>query len=269
MFRLLHSNGLVNWNDRDNDQSTPLHYAFCHSNYEFSQIAIILKIDFDVRSSNGSTPYHSAAVCLSLTLYVFMCTNTEYKLTIPDAKDINGLSILQYGSHIRSIDINLLLEVALVSKHDLYHTDISGKNFLHYAAANGNFFLYLFVIQKVPQVATDLLQQKDAFGNTPVDELFACMPSQKVMKPFKLPTFGDYKQFLFSADDGKLLHLDILSPHESFIAFVLDHLITENILDHFNIKNYILLSILKTRSHPLFYLKIYAKEQYNDAIRSL
>lgn len=87
------------------------------------------------------------------------------------------------------------------------------------------------------------------------------------MKPFKLPIYSDIEQFLSSIAEGNLL--EILSPHESCIAFVLHHLITENILDQFNIKNYILLSIMKTRSHPLFYLKIYAEEQYNDAIQSL
>lgn len=100
MLILLKWNVLVNWEEKDDDESTPLHYAFCHSNYMFILIAIELNLNFTARSKNGSTPFHSAALCKSLTLKEFMLLDTKYKLTIPDvkAKDNNGLSILQYGS---------------------------------------------------------------------------------------------------------------------------------------------------------------------------
>ncbi|VDI44500.1 Hypothetical predicted protein [Mytilus galloprovincialis] len=67
-------------------------------------IAIVHKLDFNVRSSNGSTPYHSAAVCNSLSLSMFTLTDFKKKLTIPDLKYFNGRSIVEYGcSTLQSI----------------------------------------------------------------------------------------------------------------------------------------------------------------------
>ncbi|CAC5384594.1 unnamed protein product [Mytilus coruscus] len=47
IFFLLDSNELVNLEDRDNDLSTPLHYAFYHNNYEFIEIAIDRYFQFE------------------------------------------------------------------------------------------------------------------------------------------------------------------------------------------------------------------------------
>ncbi|CAC5384597.1 unnamed protein product [Mytilus coruscus] len=189
---LLHSNKLANWEDRDDDQSTPLHYAFCHSNYDFIQIAVNRNLNFIVLSKNGSTPYHSAVVCNSISLHVFLMMDTKHKPIIPDVKDNKGLSILQYGSiqtnshntHYEIMNNNQgflpLFQIAIDFKHNIYNTDDFGGTFLHYAAQNGNYIQFSVLLEALPHAEiTNLLRQEDKFGQTPVDELFTTMSKQK------------------------------------------------------------------------------------------
>lgn len=41
MMVFMHNNGFSDWEQRDTDQATPLHYAFCHCNYDFIQRFVI------------------------------------------------------------------------------------------------------------------------------------------------------------------------------------------------------------------------------------
>lgn len=143
------------------------------------QIAIVHKLDFNIRSSNGSTPYHSAAVCNSLSLSMFTLTDFKKKLTIPDLKYFNGRSNVEYGcSTLQSIVSSFFIEIAIDSKHNLYNTDTLGRNFLHYAASNENFYIFISLTKHLRHIASYLLHQRDAFGKTPVDVLFVSKPPQ-------------------------------------------------------------------------------------------
>lgn len=203
----------------------------------------------------------------SLCIYLWPET-TSINLPFPT----NNVSILQYGQRLHSYSSSLsLLEVAIKSKHDLYHTDIMGRNVLHYAATNGNFHSFASLTNRLPQVFLKLLQQKDDFGKTPVDELFSSMPQRKNMEPLKLPKSGDITHFLPYASSQQYT-LDVLSPHEACILIVLlteRHLRNESAFQHFNITNYLILSIRKKRLYPLVFLKTIAEENFKDAVSNI
>ncbi|VDI64571.1 Hypothetical predicted protein, partial [Mytilus galloprovincialis] len=248
---------------------TPLHYAFCHGKFEFIGIAIKLNLNLNVRSRNGSTPYHSAAICNSLTLQVL---RAKYKL-IPDAKDVNGLSILQYGSLIayNHDDIGAfaaLFGIVFESKHDILSTDVFGRNFLHYASTNGNYFSFIALLKALPQedVKSFILQQ-DTFGQTPVDNLFSSLPTRELIEPFKLPLDCGIASIFFTS--CKINLEKILTPGETFIHVVLDYLQTKKLFQHFNITNYIILSMKRRRLYPLLILKTYAKDEFQKSVATI
>lgn len=112
--------------------------------------------------------------------YLCLCSHLQTlrkKLTIPDIKYFNGRSIVESGcSTLQSIVSSFFIEIAVDSIHSLYKTDTIGRNFLHYAASNGNFYIFISLTKHLRHVASNLLQQRDAFGKTPVDVLFISKP---------------------------------------------------------------------------------------------
>lgn len=113
--------------------------------------------------------------------YLCLCSHLQTlrkKLTIPDIKYFNGRSIVESGcSTLQSI----------------------GRNFLHYAASNGNFYIFISLTKHLRHVASNLLQQRDAFGKTPVDVLFISKPPQKDMTQFEWSTSDVFQFFLHLA----------------------------------------------------------------------
>ncbi|CAG2189082.1 unnamed protein product [Mytilus edulis] len=269
MFKLLYSKNLFYFEDRDNDQATPLHYAFCHCKIYFIIIAIELNLNLNVRSRNGSTPYHSAAICNSLTLKFLWAI---YKL-IPDTKDVNGLSILQYGSLIayNHDDIGAfvgLFKIVFDYNHDIQSTDDFGRNFLHYASTNGNYLSFIALLLKaLPQGDVNrFILQADTFGQTPVDNLFSSLPKRELIEPFKLPLDCSIAS-IFCTSCKKNLQ-KILTPGETFIHVVVQYLQKKKLFQHFNITNYIIQSMKRRRLYPLLILKTYAKDEFQKSISS-
>ncbi|CAG2253635.1 unnamed protein product [Mytilus edulis] len=95
-------------------------------------------LNLNSKSSNGSTPYHSAAICKSLILSHYVDTSVR---NMPDKVDNNNRSILHYGlmqlvSQEEAIQIDrvgkdyfsdLLFRVAINNKHDYKRVDMDGK----------------------------------------------------------------------------------------------------------------------------------------------
>lgn len=277
IFVLLNSHGPIHFAERDKHQITPLHYAFCQGSYEFIRIAINLKVDLNVRSMNGSTPYHSSAVCKSLTLHAFMRTDNIYKLDIPDVKDYNGISILQYGSLVsynNDVYINnygafiLLFLVAVESKHDISNIDKLGRNLLHYAAINGSYFSFIYLENGLPhENIKSLLRQTDIFGLTPVDNAFVSLPRQEYTGPLLLPK--DCNIIEIFKVTCKTNVLEFLSPHEKLILLMAQYLQDEDMFHHFNINYYVLLSIHKSRLYPILILKEYAEKEFENVYSNI
>lgn len=235
MFNMLNLIKSVNFKDIDNNYSTPLHYAFCHGNIEFIAIAMKLNFNLNVRSRNDSTPYHSAAICKSSTLHVL---RTKYTRIIPDSKDINGLSILQYGSLItynhdgithKNGAFSILFQTVFDSEHKINNTDVFGRNFLHYAATNGNYYSFISLFKSL--ISDDLnilLLQRDIFGQTPVDNLFSSLSKREIKEPLKLLSKNGVTSMLYNTSQQKSL-----TPGETFIFFVVQYLYREKLFQHY------------------------------------
>ncbi|CAC5393573.1 ANKRD50 [Mytilus coruscus] len=133
------------WYSGDIDGVTPFHYAFCHNSINFMNY-IILRNNFvfplaDIKSHNGSSPFHSAAICKSTALFHYLNPNKNNQYNkIPDVIDNENRSILQYaflqplhGEDLVKLDYighdaftSSMLHVIEVSNHNALHKDIYG-----------------------------------------------------------------------------------------------------------------------------------------------
>ncbi|CAC5377782.1 unnamed protein product [Mytilus coruscus] len=145
MMSFMYNNGFSDWEQRDADEDTPLHYAFCHCNYYFIILNNMkdLNFNFSAETVNGSSVFHSAAICRSFTLYLFHSIKDQYHLSIPDILDYRHRNILHYIMllPLRQNDIDLhsgftedeligaIFKVCLNSKHNFLRTDNEGKEF--------------------------------------------------------------------------------------------------------------------------------------------
>lgn len=144
---------------------TPIHYTFCHNSINFLNFIVLgNKLSFklsNLRSNNGSSPYFSH----------------NKNNIIPDVTDKENRSILQYAflqpwhaEDLVKIDYigfdaftSSLFHVLEVSKHNIPHKDIYGRNFLHYASFSGNYFAFVHAKNSIGFMFEDLLQQKDIY----------------------------------------------------------------------------------------------------------
>lgn len=149
-----------------------------------------------------------------------------------------------------------IFRVALDSKHNLYHTDVYGRNFLHYAATNGNYFSIVSLLKSFAADINIVLSQKDNSGHTPVDELFTSMPKRKINEPIKVPINCILFSVLYSICNMDLI--EFMTPHEIFIFSVFSRFKEYKFLQHLNITNYLILSIHKRRLYPIFILNAFA-----------
>uniref|UniRef100_A0A8W8K0Y7 Uncharacterized protein n=1 Tax=Magallana gigas TaxID=29159 RepID=A0A8W8K0Y7_MAGGI len=68
VFELGQNFHIWNWLARDGNGATPVHYACCAGNTDMVYLLDKDESWFDVRSINGSTPKHSAAICRQIKL---------------------------------------------------------------------------------------------------------------------------------------------------------------------------------------------------------
>ncbi|CAC5364563.1 ANKRD50 [Mytilus coruscus] len=99
IIKHLLNTGFYHWETNDTNGLTPSHYAFCCNSNNFIKLVVFADKDtahlyLNSKSNNGSTPYHSAAVCRSLILSHYVDTSVK---TLPDKVDNNNRSILHYG----------------------------------------------------------------------------------------------------------------------------------------------------------------------------
>ncbi|XP_063446984.1 protein TANC2-like [Mytilus trossulus] len=208
IIHLTHEKGYHSWSSRDIDGVTPIHYAFCHNSINFLNYIVLGNRSpyplSNLRSNNGSTPFHSAAICKSVALFYFFSPskNSKYNI-IPDVMDNENRSILQYAflqplqaEDLVKIDYigydsftSSLLHALEVSNHNLLRRDIYGRNFLHYASLGGNYFAFVHAKDSkvIRSMFGDLLQQKDIYGKTTFELAFEAMSEHDLFEPFKMP----------------------------------------------------------------------------------
>lgn len=274
MLDLVLNNTLINWTQRDSDNAVPLHHAFCHNNKYFIDISI-KKADINetlhFRSSNGSTPFHSAASCESLTLdYIF----ETYSQRIHDVKDFSGRSILHYAvrghtpsqNHESWYVLNLY-NIVKKMNHNLSHTDNNGHNIMHHACTSGTY--YVIDHSKRFLSRNSMLQmilQKDTNGLTPIETAFNAMSKRQVIEPIIVPSNCSLRE-MFTYKCG-LNYSYLLSPHELCILSISQFLNENDKIDKIDIWKLVQLSANKSRLFPILMMKEYASNQFKNILMS-
>ncbi|XP_063397251.1 uncharacterized protein LOC134681538 [Mytilus trossulus] len=281
IIKYLLKNGFDDWESRDSKGLTPSHYAFCCNSNNFIKLVVFadkdkVHLNLNSKSSNGSTPYHSAAICKSLILSHYVDTSVR---NIPDKVDNNNRSILHYGlmqlvSQEEAIQIDrvgkdyfldLLFRVAINNKHDYMRLDMDGRNVLHYAASSGNYWAFLKVVQTLKNDEINvLLYCKDKRGYTPLKAAFDALTPRQSFESLKIPLNCSLNE-LFSTPCKANLSVFLL-PHEYFIFTVSKYLSSSNYFTPFNVKDYLILAINKSRIYPVLVLKSYAPKEFNDIV---
>ena len=166
----------------DDNSVTPVHYASCNGNIYFLIIAdrTGVKMD-DIFTANGSSTYHSATSCLSLTGLMALDNHLNPKGISPLLDSFN-MSILHYlamlpvektwaylAEETEKQVLSLLLFALNKSNTNLIsRVDKSGKNFLHYALLNGHFLGVQYFLDVYTAVSKKMLTQRDIYGKDPV-----------------------------------------------------------------------------------------------------
>ncbi|XP_076093420.1 uncharacterized protein LOC143064441, partial [Mytilus galloprovincialis] len=282
MMKFMYKNGFVDWEQRDADEATPLHFAFCNYNYIFIVFNYLkkLNLNFSAVTVNGSSIYHSAATCRSLILYLFY-RHDRYQFNIPDCLDYKNRSILHYSMLLpmRQTDDDLYIEdkesglilamftVCLNAKHNFLHIDNKGKNFLHYAAKNGNYFGFINVFRSLSDHdIMSLLTQKDQCENTPVDEIFQTMEKRSFFDPILIPSGCEIKDVFYTKCQTKFEY--ILTNHEMCLLKTLWYLHQKDGFSKFNATKLLSIAIRKSRIYPILMLKVYAEEQFQHIVQN-
>ncbi|CAG2254864.1 unnamed protein product [Mytilus edulis] len=141
MMVFMYNNGFVDWEQRDADQTTPLHHAFCHCNYYFIVLNNMkkLNLNFSAETVNGSSVFHSAAICRSFTLDHFHSRKDKYHLSIPDIQNDDDL----HDSVTENFDYKDNISGLSKFQSIFFHIINEGRNFLHYSAKSRNYFWFL------------------------------------------------------------------------------------------------------------------------------
>ncbi|VDI10522.1 Hypothetical predicted protein [Mytilus galloprovincialis] len=284
MMVFMYNNGFVDWEQRDADLATPLHYAFCHYNYIFINLNNLerLNLNFSAETVNGSSVFHSAAICRSLTLHAYHNRkDTHHDISIPDSLDYRRRSILHYSMLLplrennndlhygvkEDVLVQTIFHACRNSKHNIHHMDNEGKNFLHYAAKSGNFFGFDIALNTLPeQDAMSLLTQRDTSEKTPVDEMFQAMQARTSSDPIRIPKGCQITDVFYTKCPTKFE--TILTNHEMCILKTMSYLYKTGMISKVNVSELLSIAILKSRIYPVLMLKIYAEQQFQHIVQN-
>ena len=180
----------LEFNKPDNNSVTPLHYAACSGNMYFLFLVddIGIKID-DILTANGSSPYHSAISCLSLTGLMVLDNHVNPK-GIPTSLDSFNMSIYHYLASIPAqkpwahLELDtakaafrlLLFALNASDIHLISAVDKNERNFFHYALLNGHFLCVEYLLIALPSLSIKMLLQRDMYGEDPVTYTIRRLP---------------------------------------------------------------------------------------------
>ncbi|CAC5364564.1 ANKRD50 [Mytilus coruscus] len=265
----------------DGNGLTPSHYAFCLNSNNFIEFVVFTDtahLNLNITSPNGSTPYHSAAICKSHILSHYVDTTIRRLL---DKVDNENRGILHYGlipsvSKEDAIQIDrvgkdyfsdLLVRVAINNKHDYLRVDNDGRNILHFAASSGNYWVFMEVLQILKKCDINkLLYCKDKSGYTPLKAAFNSLTPRQAFESLKIPPNCSLIELFSTTCNAKLSV--ILLPHEYFIFTVSKYLSSTNYFIPSNVKDYLILAINKSRIYPILVLKTYSPNEFNVIVSS-
>ncbi|KAL3852611.1 hypothetical protein ACJMK2_016230, partial [Sinanodonta woodiana] len=169
----------MDWEEEDMEGCRPIHHAACHAGLDMFLYLYRRKVDFFSRAKNGSTAFHSAALCRPFNLYVMYHLNSD---KMPPLFDNLNRSILQYmfmyrlsidSSHaLKSISERIYLMGILFSEEHIMHVDSTGANILHYIMKHGYFNAVLHLYNKYQDIFLKCILKNDNLKHNPLDEAF-------------------------------------------------------------------------------------------------
>lgn len=262
LFYLGQSNNIWNWTTTDSDGATPIHYACCAGNSDMIDILERDGARFDVKSLNGSTPVHSAAICLqnealsyllyryptsvfdnqnrSISHYVAMSAKFSY-VTTEEIMNNDKYSVIY-------LENKLYEEVSFKDKHN--------KSLLHYACENGNVNLFNFFHKSANFIGLDMGEK------TFLDSVLENLPilSQNIVK-----IVNQCNIYLFSTDVSCYAdRIKIFIPHEYLIYLILKRSEKTRDIVLQNIERYVNISLQKNSAHLLGILLYNFPREYSQ-----
>lgn len=258
------------WKLTDNNGATPFHHACCNRRVEYGSFFMLASHILD-RTLNGSTPAHSAAVCLNvIPIYIFM----KYKNLPIDIKDYSYKNILHYFAtstqNTMSISIDFLSKFINESYDKLIsEQDSDGRTPLHFAAMSGNTLLIKNDYWNIT-FQPDHYMIRDKFNSSVLDILFEYMPSfQPILGKFtlKLPYGCDFDDLLRTPGCAKI-RLKILDNFEMFAFKALSDLKGTNLLRKRNIFSFMHEALKKNRFYVLHMIKVFFPKLYQSVSKS-
>ncbi|XP_052676314.1 uncharacterized protein LOC128157746 isoform X1 [Crassostrea angulata] len=258
------------WKLTDNNGATPFHHACCNRRVEYGSFFMLASHILD-RTLNGSTPAHSAAVCLNvIPIYIFM----KYKNLPIDIKDYSYKNILHYFAtstqNTMSISIDFLSKFINESYDKLIsEQDSDGRTPLHFAAMSGNTLLIKNDYWNIT-FQPDHYMIRDKFNSSVLDILFEYMPSfQPILGKFtlKLPYGCDFDDLLRTPGCAKI-RLKILDNFEMFAFKALSDLKGTNLLRKRNIFSFMNEALKKNRFYVLHMIKVFFPKLYQSVSKS-
>ena len=175
-----------------------MHYAACEDNVAFLVVAQKLKLNFSTLSSNGSTPYHSAAVCGSELFYYLWSEHDGNQLPITVRERYQNLAHYTVMSSLKSDRSYLekeregkaaciLHQLSKENQNMLAAKDDQNRNVFHYALKHGHFLCVNILLENLVIDGYKMLFQVDINNSTPFDYLFASLSNTSKKNVFNIP----------------------------------------------------------------------------------
>ncbi|XP_055999537.1 uncharacterized protein LOC125656670 isoform X1 [Ostrea edulis] len=208
------------WTARDIFGATPLHYLACQGRVELINH---FERNYHVKSYNGSTLLHSAAICKQYPFLDFLLTR------IPQSPlDHRKQGVVHYLAQSESfkyesvqsvIDHNQPSRKTILRriKQELFFRDAMKRTPLHYAAIHGNinFLLLCFELDRSHNIWNDLFELRDINNETVLDLLFK-----------NLPPYDSFPTSISTRSNSF-----VLNPHQQFISLILDKSFSRNMIE--------------------------------------
>jgi len=236
MFLTIYRNytqSLSFWNVSFENDISLLHVSACLGNLQtLSYLREILSPELTEKTTNGSSPFHSAAVCRSRKSLNLLCRWRSDGVLF---KDNEGMNLMHYvckepysnGYSVQELKIvHFILEKATAS--DTIHfsaPDMHGNTFLHYAAESGKYNILQYCMHLYDAVIAELLNVTNKNGLNVFDVVVnQLQQSTNIINIPRNCSFTD--MFLKSCNVDPSV---ILSPHEYFLVLLLDCNMLENV----------------------------------------
>ncbi|XP_055999536.1 uncharacterized protein LOC125656669 [Ostrea edulis] len=208
------------WTARDIFGATPLHYLVCQGRLE---LISNFESNYNIRSYNGSTLLHSAAICKQYSLLDFLLIRipespldnrkqgfVHYLAQSDSFKYENVQSVIDHTQPLRKTVLGRI-------KQELFSRDAMKRTPLHYAAIHGNinFYLLCFELDWNHTNWNDLFGLRDINNLTVLDLLFK-----------NLPPYDSFPKSILTPTNSF-----IINPHQHFISLILDRSFLRNMIE--------------------------------------